>query len=61
MTGGAKTIETVLTPSYGTVELISTSRDDLKVCSADDQIVDLIKGNIEKYDYGAYRWQRTAL
>ena len=34
-----------------TVELISTPRDDLKVCSADDQIADVIKGNIEKYDY----------
>lgn len=34
-----------------TVELILTSRDDLKVCSADDQIVDVVTDNIEKYDY----------
>jgi hypothetical protein len=34
-----------------TVGLISTSRADLKVCSAEDPIVDVIKGNIEKYDY----------
>jgi hypothetical protein len=34
-----------------TVELISTSRHDLKVCSVQDQIDDVIKGNIEKYDF----------
>src|SRR5258706_9426232 len=34
-----------------TVELISTPRNDLKVCRADNQIADVINGNIEKYDY----------
>src|SRR5947207_74082 len=34
-----------------TVELIATPRHDLKVCSADDQIIDVIEGNIESYDY----------
>jgi len=34
-----------------TVELIATPRRDLKVCSADDRIADVIKENIEHYDY----------
>jgi CBS domain-containing protein len=34
-----------------TVELIATPRHDLKVCSADDRISEVIKENIENYDY----------
>jgi len=34
-----------------TVKLISTHRDDLKTCSLDDSLVDVVMHNTEHYDY----------